>query len=33
MILASATDNYVGLGISLLVVIYLVIVLVFPERF
>jgi len=33
MILASATDNYVGLGISVLVVIYLALVLVFPERF
>jgi len=33
VILASATDNYVGLGISLLVVVYLIVVLVFPERF
>ncbi len=30
---ASATDNALGLGISLLVIVYLVIVLVFPERF
>ena len=33
MILASATDNYIGLGLALLVVVYLVVVLVFPERF
>lgn len=30
---ASATDNALGLGISFLVIVYLVIVLVFPERF
>jgi hypothetical protein len=29
----SAVDNYVALGLSLLLVSYLVLVLVFPERF
>ena len=33
LILASAFDNAVGLGLSVLVIAYLVIVLVFPERF
>jgi K+-transporting ATPase KdpF subunit len=31
--LASAVDNWVGLGIAGLLAIYLVLVLVFPERF
>jgi K+-transporting ATPase KdpF subunit len=31
--LASAADNWVGLGISVLLTIYLVIVLVRPEKF
>jgi K+-transporting ATPase KdpF subunit len=31
--LASAVDNWVGLGIALLLAIYLVIVLVRPEKF
>ncbi|MFA5775893.1 MAG: potassium-transporting ATPase subunit F [Ilumatobacteraceae bacterium] len=30
---AAAIDNALGLGISFLVLVYLVIVLVFPERF
>lgn len=33
LILASAYDNGLALGISVLVVVYLVLVLVFPERF
>ena len=31
--IASAVDNWVGLGIAVLLAIYLVLVLVFPERF
>ena len=31
--LASTFDNVLGLGLSVLVMVYLVIVLVFPERF
>jgi K+-transporting ATPase KdpF subunit len=31
--LASAVDNWVALGISVLLAIYLVMVLVFPEKF
>ncbi len=31
--LASTFDNVLGLGLSVLVMLYLVIVLVFPERF
>jgi K+-transporting ATPase KdpF subunit len=31
--LASAVDNWVGLAISVLLAIYLVLVLVFPEKF
>jgi K+-transporting ATPase KdpF subunit len=31
--LASAVDDWVGLGIAVLLAIYLVLVLVFPERF
>jgi K+-transporting ATPase KdpF subunit len=31
--IASAVDNWVGLGIACLLAIYLVLVLVFPERF
>jgi K+-transporting ATPase KdpF subunit len=33
VILASAADNWIALGISVLLAIYLVIVLVFPEKF
>jgi hypothetical protein len=33
MVLAAAVENWVGLGLSVLVATYLVIVLVFPERF
>ena len=33
VVLASATDNWVGLGIAVAVVIYLVVVLLFPEKF
>ena len=33
MILASVADNWVGLGLAALVIAYLVLVLVFPERF
>jgi hypothetical protein len=33
VILASTTDNFVGLILALAVVAYLVIVLVFPEKF
>ncbi len=33
MILAASIDNALGLGLSVLVLAYLVIVLVFPERF
>jgi K+-transporting ATPase KdpF subunit len=33
VIIASVADNYVGLALSVLVVVYLVLVLVFPERF
>jgi len=33
MILAAAVDNWVGLGLSVLVTVYLVIVLVRPEKF
>jgi hypothetical protein len=32
-IFASAIDNYIGLGLSVAIVAYLVLVLVFPERF
>jgi K+-transporting ATPase KdpF subunit len=32
-VIASATDNWIGLGISLALIAYLVVVLVFPERF
>jgi K+-transporting ATPase KdpF subunit len=32
-VIASAVDNWVGLGIAVLLAIYLVLVLVFPERF
>jgi K+-transporting ATPase KdpF subunit len=32
-VIASAVDNWVGLGIAALLAIYLVLVLVFPERF
>jgi hypothetical protein len=30
---ATATDNWIGLGISVLIIAYLAMVLVFPERF
>ena len=30
---ASVADNWVGLGIAVLVIAYLVLVLIFPERF
>ena len=33
MILAAAIDNWVGLGLSVLVAVYLVVVLVRPEKF
>ena len=33
MILASAVDNWIGLGLAALLAIYLVVVLVRPERF
>ena len=33
MIVASAVDNALGLGLAVLVIAYLVVVLVFPERF
>ncbi len=33
VVLASATDNWIGLAIAVAVVIYLVIVLLFPEKF
>ena len=33
MIAASAADNWIGLGLAGLLTIYLVLVLVFPERF
>lgn len=33
MIATSAADNWIALGLSVLVVIYLVLVIVFPERF
>jgi K+-transporting ATPase KdpF subunit len=32
-VIAAAVDNWVGLGIAALLAIYLVLVLVFPERF
>jgi K+-transporting ATPase KdpF subunit len=32
-VIATAVDNWVGLGIAVLLAIYLVLVLVFPERF
>jgi K+-transporting ATPase KdpF subunit len=32
-VIASAIDNWVGLGIAGLLAVYLVLVLVFPERF
>jgi K+-transporting ATPase KdpF subunit len=32
-VIAAAVDNWVGLGIAVLLAIYLVLVLVFPERF
>jgi K+-transporting ATPase KdpF subunit len=31
--LASATDNYVGLGIAAMLIVFLVLALIFPERF
>jgi hypothetical protein len=33
VIATSAADNWIGLGLSALVVVYLVLVIVFPERF
>jgi len=33
MILASAVDNWIGLGLAVLLAIYLVVVLVRPEKF
>jgi hypothetical protein len=33
MIFASVADNWVGLGIAILMIVYLVLVLVFPEKF
>jgi K+-transporting ATPase KdpF subunit len=33
MILAAAADNWVGLGLAVLLLVYLVYALVFPERF
>jgi K+-transporting ATPase KdpF subunit len=32
-VIATAVDNWVGLGIAVVLAIYLVLVLVFPERF
>jgi K+-transporting ATPase KdpF subunit len=32
-VIATAVDNWIGLGIAVLLTIYLVAVLVFPERF
>jgi hypothetical protein len=32
-IIASTTDNWLGLGLAVVAVVYLVFVLVFPERF
>jgi hypothetical protein len=31
--LASATDDVVGLGLAVLAIVYLIVVLIFPERF
>ncbi len=33
MIAAAAYDNWVGLGLAIAAVVYLVVVLIFPERF
>lgn len=33
MIASSSLDNWVGLGLSLVAIVYLVLVVVFPERF
>ncbi|WP_116999710.1 K(+)-transporting ATPase subunit F [Desertimonas flava] len=33
MIAASAADNWIGLGIAALIVLYLIVVIAFPERF
>jgi K+-transporting ATPase KdpF subunit len=32
-VIAAAIDNWIGLGIAVLLAVYLVLVLVFPERF
>lgn len=33
MIAASAADNWIGLGLAAAIVVYLILVIVFPERF